>query len=181
MDKRRRQAEMVALTIAMLVSHHTTTKGGGLQLFTFSIYALPFEIWSQTWGASIHWERNKYDCFNNFIEMIREIALLTRQSNAVSFSRWILRHDLMFFKVCRLWLRVQHGRVSTLCDWPERWCWRLSALEFECWGVPWRVSVEVRVGFAADVERLQKGPGWQVLSGKCGLISNLKNDSHLLI
>ena len=71
----------------------------------------------------------------------------------------------MLFKVWGLWLRVQYGCVSTLCDWPERGCWRLSALEFERWGVPWRVSVEVRVGVAADVERLQKGPGWQVLSG----------------
>ena len=30
LDKRRREAKMVASTIAMLVSHDTTTKGGGL-------------------------------------------------------------------------------------------------------------------------------------------------------
>ena len=81
LDKRHRRGEMVATTIAMLVSHDTTTKGGRLPWFTFFIYALPFEIWSQTWVASMHWERNKYDCFNNLIEMIvefREIALPTR-------------------------------------------------------------------------------------------------------
>ena len=48
MHKRHRRAEMAALTIAMLVSHETTTKGGNLPRFTFFIYALPFEIWLQT-------------------------------------------------------------------------------------------------------------------------------------
>ena len=46
----------------------------------FFIYALPFEIWAQTWGASMYGERNKYDCFNNLIQMIvkiREIAHLS--------------------------------------------------------------------------------------------------------
>ena len=81
LDKRRSRVEMVALTIAILVSHDTTTKGGGLSWFTFSISALPFEIWSQTWVASMHWDRNKYVCFNNLIEMIveiHEIAQFTR-------------------------------------------------------------------------------------------------------
>ena len=48
MHKRRRRAEMAALTIVMLVSHDTTIQGGGLPWFTFFNYALPFEIWSQT-------------------------------------------------------------------------------------------------------------------------------------
>ena len=47
LDKRRRWAEMVASTIAMLISHNTMTKGGGLPWFTF-INALPFKMWWQT-------------------------------------------------------------------------------------------------------------------------------------
>ena len=92
LDKRRRRAEMVASTIAMLVSHDTTTKGGGLPWFTFSIYALPLEIWSQTWGAFMHWERNKYDCFNNLIEMIVEVCEIAQFTRATPGS------SLVFYK-----------------------------------------------------------------------------------
>ena len=99
LDKRHRRGEMVATTIAMLVSHDTTTKGGRLPWFTFFIYALPFEIWSQTWVASMHWERNKYDCFNNLIEMILkicEISLFTRATPGSSLVHNILALLLAF-------------------------------------------------------------------------------------
>ena len=101
LEKRRRRTKMVALTIAMLVSHDTTTKGGGLPWFTFSIYALPFEIWLQTWGASMHWERNKHDCFKNLIEMIleiHEIALLTRATPGSSLVLHNMGLVLIFWK-----------------------------------------------------------------------------------
>ena len=43
MHKRRQLAEMVALTIAILVSPNATTKGGGPYVLLFLIYAFPFE------------------------------------------------------------------------------------------------------------------------------------------
>ena len=66
-NKRRRWAEMAALTITMLVSSKTRTKGGGHHVLLFLIYAFPFKIWSQMWGASMYGESNKSDCFNNLI------------------------------------------------------------------------------------------------------------------
>ena len=42
---------MAASTIAMLVSHDTTTKGGGPHVSLFLIYALPFEISSHEVGG----------------------------------------------------------------------------------------------------------------------------------
>ena len=38
-----------------MASCDTTIQGGGLPWITFFSYALPFEIWSQTWGTSRHW------------------------------------------------------------------------------------------------------------------------------
>ena len=101
MHKRRHWAKMVALTIAMLVSHDTTTKGGGLPWFTFSIYALPFKKWSQTWGASMHWERNKYDCFNNLIEMIVEICEIALLTRATPGSSLVLNKKLQHWGTVR--------------------------------------------------------------------------------
>ena len=43
MHKRRRRTQMVALTIAILVSPNATTKGGGPYVLLFLIYAFPFE------------------------------------------------------------------------------------------------------------------------------------------
>ena len=43
MHKRRRSSEMAALTIAMLVSPVTITKGGGPHVFLFLIYAFTME------------------------------------------------------------------------------------------------------------------------------------------
>ena len=43
MHKRRRRTEMVAFTIAILVSPNATTKGGGPHVLLFLIYAFPFK------------------------------------------------------------------------------------------------------------------------------------------
>ena len=43
MHKRRRCTEIAALSIAILVSPNTTTKGGGLHVLLFLIYAFLFE------------------------------------------------------------------------------------------------------------------------------------------
>ena len=48
MDKRRRQAQMVAATIAMMVSPNSMIKLGGHHVFLFLIYAFPFEYQPQT-------------------------------------------------------------------------------------------------------------------------------------
>ena len=43
MHKRRRRTEIVALTIAILVSPFATTKEGGPHVLLFLIHAFPFE------------------------------------------------------------------------------------------------------------------------------------------
>ena len=52
MHKRRRRTEMVASTIATLVSPNATTKGGGPHVLLFFIYAFPFELEIQNVKAS---------------------------------------------------------------------------------------------------------------------------------
>ena len=52
----------------------------------FFIYILLFEVWSQTWMAPMHWDRNKYDCFNNLIEMIVEVCEIAQFTRATPGS-----------------------------------------------------------------------------------------------
>ena len=58
---------MVASAIAMLVSHETTTKGGGLPWITFLIYALPFEIYGLKREGHPGMEKGINMTFNNLI------------------------------------------------------------------------------------------------------------------
>ena len=104
------------------ICHFDPLLCGFLYLACFFVHASNFEIWSQSWEASMLGKKNKNDCFNNLIWMIAKICEIAQFTRATPGSS-LVKHkgfNVLGIVCFRAFWFLKRSLISGRCKTEKR-------------------------------------------------------------